>query len=181
MTAFRMDSASHIETTESWASGHGPGCGRSTGAMHLADGDPRGPTGAVPGWVRWRLPTRSRWGRTWAAGPRGRTRPRWPGRYARTHDRGAVIVAAGARHPGDAQRTARAWLRHRPAHRARRRAGPDLAHPRPVVYRSLSRLLDAGLITRAAVESGRAPQRTIYTVTAPRRRAAARWLDTPVD
>src|SRR5258707_11899421 len=70
MTAFRMDSASHIETTESWPSGHGPGCGRSTGAMHLADGDPPGPTGAVPGWVCWRLPTRSRWCRTWAAGPR---------------------------------------------------------------------------------------------------------------
>src|SRR5262250_441037 len=53
--------------------------------------------------------------------------------------------------------------------------------PRPVVYRSIGRLLDAGLITPAAVESGRGPQRTIYTVTARGRQAAARWLDTPVE
>jgi len=45
--------------------------------------------------------------------------------------------------------------------------------PRPVVYRSLGRLQDAGLITPAAVESGRGPQRTIYTATAPGRQAAA--------
>ena len=53
--------------------------------------------------------------------------------------------------------------------------------PRPVVYRSLGRLLDAGLITPTAIESGRGPQRTIYTATAQGRQAAARWLDTPVE
>jgi DNA-binding PadR family transcriptional regulator len=53
--------------------------------------------------------------------------------------------------------------------------------PRPVVYRSIGRLLDAGLIAPAAVESGRGPQRTIYTVTAQGRQAATRWLDTPVE
>jgi len=53
--------------------------------------------------------------------------------------------------------------------------------PRPVVYRSIGRLLDAELIAPAAVESGRGPQRTIYTVTAQGRQAAARWLDTPVE
>jgi PadR family transcriptional regulator AphA len=53
--------------------------------------------------------------------------------------------------------------------------------PRPVVYRSIGRLLDAGLITPAAVESGRGPQRTVYTVTPQGRQAAARWLDTPVE
>ena len=53
--------------------------------------------------------------------------------------------------------------------------------PRPVVYRSIGRLLDAGLIAPAAVESGRGPQRTIYTVTAQGRQTAARWLDTPVE
>jgi PadR family transcriptional regulator AphA len=53
--------------------------------------------------------------------------------------------------------------------------------PRPVVYRSIGRLLDAGLVTPAAVESGRGPQRTLYTVTPQGRRAAAHWLDTPVE
>jgi PadR family transcriptional regulator AphA len=53
--------------------------------------------------------------------------------------------------------------------------------PRPVVYRSIGRLLDAGLIAPAAVESGRGPQRTIYTVTAQGQQAATRWLDTPVE
>jgi DNA-binding PadR family transcriptional regulator len=53
--------------------------------------------------------------------------------------------------------------------------------PRPVVYRSIGRLLDAGLITQAAVESGRGPQRTLYTATREGRRVAAQWLDTPVE
>src|SRR5205814_6790526 len=99
MAAFRMSLASHIETTEFQACGHGPGCARLVPYL--------GGSLAVS------------------------TRPRWAGslgHYARTHDRGAVIVAGRARHPGDAQRAARAWLRHRPAHRARRGAGPDLAH-----------------------------------------------------
>ena len=52
--------------------------------------------------------------------------------------------------------------------------------PRPVIYRSIGRLLDAGLITPAAVESGRGPQRTLYMVTPQGRQAAAQWLDTPV-
>src|SRR5215470_8808732 len=65
----------------------------------------------------------------WPAGTAGSRWPGGPGHYARTHDRGAVIAAGRARHPGDAQRAARARFRHRPAHRARRRAGPDLAHP----------------------------------------------------
>src|SRR5215475_4165171 len=65
----------------------------------------------------------------WPAGTAGARWPGGPGHYARTHDRGAVVAAGGARHPGDAQRAARARLRHRTAHRARRRAGPDLAHP----------------------------------------------------
>ena len=52
--------------------------------------------------------------------------------------------------------------------------------PRPVVYRAIGRLTEAGLITAGAVESGRGPQRTLYTVTPPGRQAAERWLDTPV-
>src|SRR5690242_15806315 len=88
-----------------------------------------------------------------------------------------------------AERTVLAVLSERPAHGfavARLTApGGELGQiwhvPRPVVYRSLGRLLEAGLITPAAVESGRGPQRTVYTVTAPGRQAAARWLDTPVE
>jgi DNA-binding PadR family transcriptional regulator len=37
--------------------------------------------------------------------------------------------------------------------------------PRPVIYRAIGRLLDAGLITPESVEAGLGPQRTIYTVT----------------
>ena len=82
-----------------------------------------------------------------------------------------------------------AMLSERPAHGfaiARLTApGGELGQiwhiPRPVVYRSLGRLLDAGLITPTAIESGRGPQRTIYTATAQGRQAAARWLDTPVE
>jgi DNA-binding PadR family transcriptional regulator len=53
--------------------------------------------------------------------------------------------------------------------------------PRPVIYRSIGRLLEAGLVIPAAVESGRGPQRTLYTVTPRGREAAAHWLDTPVE
>src|SRR5215471_14666730 len=66
-----------------------------------------------------------------------------------------------------------AVLSERPAH--------GFAIPRPVIYRSIGRLLEAGLVTPAAVESGRGPQRTLYTVTPPGREAAAHWLDTPVE
>jgi PadR family transcriptional regulator AphA len=52
--------------------------------------------------------------------------------------------------------------------------------PRPVIYRAIGRLLDAGLITPDAVEPGRGPQRTLYTVTRSGREATADWLDTPV-
>jgi DNA-binding PadR family transcriptional regulator len=53
--------------------------------------------------------------------------------------------------------------------------------PRPVIYRAIGRLVDAGLITPESVEPGLGPQRTIYTVTAPGRQEAERWLGTPVE
>jgi DNA-binding PadR family transcriptional regulator len=53
--------------------------------------------------------------------------------------------------------------------------------PRPVVYRAIGRLLDAGFITPESVEPGLGPQRTIYSVTAPGRQEAERWLSTPVE
>lgn len=52
--------------------------------------------------------------------------------------------------------------------------------PRPVVYRSIARLLDEGLLAPGAVESGRGPQRTLYAVTPRGREAVRHWLDTPV-
>ena len=52
--------------------------------------------------------------------------------------------------------------------------------PRPVIYRSIGRLLDLGLLTPGAVESGRGPQRTLYSVTPRGAAAVAHWLDTPV-
>jgi len=53
--------------------------------------------------------------------------------------------------------------------------------PRPVVYRAIGRLVEAGLITPESVEPGLGPQRTIYTATAPGRQEAERWLSTPVE
>lgn len=53
--------------------------------------------------------------------------------------------------------------------------------PRPVIYRAIGRLLEAGLIAPESVEPGLGPQRTIYTVTAQGRQEAENWLSTPVD
>jgi DNA-binding PadR family transcriptional regulator len=53
--------------------------------------------------------------------------------------------------------------------------------PRPVVYRAIGRLLDAGFITPESVEPGLGPQRTIYTVTPRGREEAEHWLNTPVE
>jgi len=53
--------------------------------------------------------------------------------------------------------------------------------PRPVVYRAIGRLLDAGFITPESVEPGLGPQRTIYAVTARGREEAEHWLNTPVE
>lgn len=53
--------------------------------------------------------------------------------------------------------------------------------PRPVVYRAIGRLKDAGLVTPQVVEPGQGPQRTIYKATRKGRDAARTWLDTPVE
>jgi PadR family transcriptional regulator AphA len=53
--------------------------------------------------------------------------------------------------------------------------------PRPVIYRSIGRLLDLGLLIPGAVESGRGPQRTLYSATPRGREAVRHWLDTPVE
>jgi PadR family transcriptional regulator AphA len=53
--------------------------------------------------------------------------------------------------------------------------------PRPIVYRAIGRLVDLGLITPGAVESGRGPQRTLYSATPQGLSAVRHWLDTPVE
>jgi PadR family transcriptional regulator AphA len=53
--------------------------------------------------------------------------------------------------------------------------------PRPVIYRAIGRLAEAGLVTPDAVEPGHGPQRTIYSATPAGRKAAAIWLDTTVE
>jgi len=88
-----------------------------------------------------------------------------------------------------AEWTVLALLREKPAHGfaiAQLTApGGELGRiwriPRPVVYRSIGRLVEAGLITPESVEPGSGPQRTIYAVTAAGRREAEQWLGLPVE
>lgn len=53
--------------------------------------------------------------------------------------------------------------------------------PRPVIYRAIRRLAEAGLITPQGTEPGQGPQRTIYAATGSGHDATASWLDTPVE
>jgi len=53
--------------------------------------------------------------------------------------------------------------------------------PKPIIYRAIGRLAEAGLIRPDGVEPGLGPQRTIYAATPAGRQAAERWLDTPVE
>jgi PadR family transcriptional regulator AphA len=53
--------------------------------------------------------------------------------------------------------------------------------PRPVVYRAITRLVEAGLVEPQRVEHGQGgPQRTVMRVTPGGRRALRRWLKQPV-
>ncbi len=52
--------------------------------------------------------------------------------------------------------------------------------PRPVIYRAIGRLAEAGLITPQGTEPGQGPQRTIYAATSEGRDAAREWLAAPV-
>ncbi|MEU8965941.1 PadR family transcriptional regulator [Streptomyces sp. NPDC048491] len=52
---------------------------------------------------------------------------------------------------------------------------------RPMVYRSITRLVERGLITPVgAEESDRGPQRMIYATTRTAKTAVSRWLSEPV-
>jgi DNA-binding PadR family transcriptional regulator len=52
--------------------------------------------------------------------------------------------------------------------------------PRPVVYRSLARLAEVGLVSEDGSEQGHGPQRTIYASTQAGREVVREWLETPV-
>lgn len=52
--------------------------------------------------------------------------------------------------------------------------------PKAVVYRSMGRLLDTGLIVPESVEPGLGPQRTVYAVTPEGQVRAREWLNAPV-
>jgi PadR family transcriptional regulator AphA len=52
--------------------------------------------------------------------------------------------------------------------------------PKAVIYRSIGRLLEAGLIEPEGTEPGLGPQRTVYRATPAGRAAVRRWLRTPV-
>jgi DNA-binding PadR family transcriptional regulator len=81
-----------------------------------------------------------------------------------------------------------AILSHQPAHGfavAQQTApGGELGRiwqiPKAVVYRSIGRLLDVGMITSQGVEPGLGPQRTVYSATEEGAKAAQEWLRTPV-
>lgn len=52
---------------------------------------------------------------------------------------------------------------------------------RPMVYRSITRLVDRGLITPVGAEEGnRGPQRMIYAATRSAKATVSRWLSEPV-
>jgi DNA-binding PadR family transcriptional regulator len=53
--------------------------------------------------------------------------------------------------------------------------------PKPVIYRAIGRLEEAGLASAQTVEPGNGPQRTIYCATPVGRQAVQAWLDTPVE
>jgi DNA-binding PadR family transcriptional regulator len=52
--------------------------------------------------------------------------------------------------------------------------------PKAVIYRSIGRLLDTGLIEPEGTEPGLGPQRTVYAAMPAGESAARRWLRTPV-
>jgi PadR family transcriptional regulator AphA len=54
--------------------------------------------------------------------------------------------------------------------------------PRPVVYRSIGRLVEAGLVQPRGVEHGQGgPQRTVLRITPRGRRVLRAWLSQPVE
>jgi len=53
--------------------------------------------------------------------------------------------------------------------------------PKAVIYRSIGRLADAGLIEPEGTEPGLGPQRTVYRARPAGRAAAQHWLHTPVE
>jgi molybdopterin-binding protein len=52
---------------------------------------------------------------------------------------------------------------------------------RPLTYRAIGELVDAGLVVRRGQVAGRGRDRVVLAPTAAGRRVAKRWLDTPVE
>jgi DNA-binding PadR family transcriptional regulator len=52
--------------------------------------------------------------------------------------------------------------------------------PKAIIYRSIGRLLEVGLIEPLGTERGPGPERTVYRVRPAGRAAARRWLNAPV-
>ncbi len=52
---------------------------------------------------------------------------------------------------------------------------------RPLVYRALDNLVEAGYARPVTIEKGEGPQRVIHGITAGGRRRLRRWLDEPVE
>ncbi len=52
--------------------------------------------------------------------------------------------------------------------------------PRPIIYRSLARLAEAGLVVAEGTEISRGPQRTRYAASEPGHLAVGGWLESPV-
>ena len=53
--------------------------------------------------------------------------------------------------------------------------------PRPVIYRAIGRLAEAGFVVPQGTEPGQGPQRTIYAATDEGRQAVGAWVETPVE
>ncbi len=103
---------------------------------------------------------------------------------------GAATTSTATRGPSLAEYVILGLIAERPAHgfalaRLVARDGPVgrvYEMPRPVVYRAMSRLMDAGLVQPQRVEPGQGgPQRTVVRVTARGRRVLQRWLNEPVE
>jgi len=98
-------------------------------------------------------------------------------------------VAAPARGPSLAEHVILALIAARPSHgfaiaRLVGPAGPVgkvFEIPRPIVYRSIGRLVELGLLEPQSVERGVGPQRTVMGATPAGTEEVASWLALPVE
>jgi PadR family transcriptional regulator AphA len=103
---------------------------------------------------------------------------------------GAERISTASRGPSLAEYVILGLIAEKPAHgfALARLVTPDgpvgrvYEIPRPVVYRAISRLVDAALVAPQRVEHGAGgPQRTVVRITPRGRRVLRRWLNEPVE